>query len=57
MLIFIPILIFVALVIVRGKNRPAGLPVDGRALWPLYPNAAAGIKPGGAVYGSYRPQN
>jgi hypothetical protein len=58
MLIFIPILIFVALVIVGGgKNRPAGLPVDGRALWPLYPNAAAGIKPGGALYGSHRPQN
>lgn len=47
MLILIPILIFVALVIVGAgrQNRSAGIPVDGGALWTLHQNPAAGIKP------------
>lgn len=59
MLIFIPILIFVALVIVAAavKIVPAGLPVDGGALRAFYPDAAAGIKLSRAVYGPYRPQS
>ena len=51
MLIFIPILIFVALVIVGAgvKIRAAGLSVDSRTFWSLYQNVTAGAQSGGAV--------
>ena len=58
MLIFIPILIFVALVIVAAAVKIVPqLPVDGGALRAFYPDAAAGIKLSRAVYGPYRPQS
>ncbi|STV95658.1 stomatin/prohibitin-family membrane protease subunit YbbK [Klebsiella michiganensis] len=59
MLIFIPILIFVALVIVGAavKIVPQGYQWTVERFGPLYANAAAGDEPGGALYGSYRAQN
>ena len=56
MLIFIPILIFVALVIVAAAVKIVPQ-VDGRTFWALYPDAAAGIKLSRAVYGPNRPQS
>ncbi|MNW07486.1 hypothetical protein D3C71_2041090 [compost metagenome] len=43
--------------LLEHQNCPAGLPMDGRALRPLYQNADAGFKPGSAFYGSYWPQD
>lgn len=59
MLIVIPILIFVALVIVGAgvKIVPQGVSVDGRAIWPLYQNAATGLKHRCAVHGPDWTQN
>lgn len=53
MLILIPILIFVALVIVGAgvKIVPQGYQWYGGALWTLHQNPAAGIKPCCTVYG------
>lgn len=58
MLIVIPILIFVALVIVgAGVKIVPRVSVDGRAIWPLYQNAATGLKHRCAVHGPGWPQN
>lgn len=59
MLIFIPILIFVALVIVGAgvKIVPQGYQMDSRTLWSLYQNVTAGAQSGGAVYGSHWSQD
>lgn len=59
MLIFIPILIFVALVIVAAavKIVPQGYQWTVETFWALYPDAAAGIKLSRAVYGPNRPQS
>ena len=60
MLIFIPILIFVALVIVGAgveKSCRRELSMDGRTFWSLYQNVTAGAQSGGAVYGSHWSQD
>ncbi len=58
MLIFIPILIFVALVIVAAAVKIVRRVTSGRwSARAFYPDAAAGIKLSRAVYGPYRPQS
>lgn len=59
MLIFIPILIFVALVIVAAavKIVPQGYQWTVERFGRFTQNAAAGIKLSRAVYGPYRPQS
>lgn len=59
MLIFIPILIFVALVIVGAgvKIVPQGYQWTVEPLWSLYQNVTAGAQSGGAVYGSHWSQD
>ena len=58
MLIFIPILIFVALVIVGAgvKIVPQGYQWTVER-WSLYQNVTAGAQSGGAVYGSHWSQD
>ena len=55
MLIFIPILIFVALVIVGAGVKI--VPQGYQWLWSLYQNVTAWAKSGGAVYGSHWSQD
>ncbi|STI77353.1 protease, membrane anchored [Escherichia coli] len=59
MLIFIPILIFVALVIVGAgvKIVPQGYQWTVERFWSLYQNVTAGAQSGGAVYGSHWSQD
>lgn len=59
MLIFIPILIFVALVIVGAgvKIVPQGYQWTVETFWSLYQNVTAGAQSGGAVYGSHWSQD
>lgn len=58
MLTVIPILIFVALIIVwSGIKVVPQISMDCGTVWSLYQNADAGAESGRAVYGSHRPQN